>query len=118
MDVVWLAEIKWDYLRTRKQQLIRRRPKPVRVVYFEPYARGRENRYELREQDGVLTATVPFVKAVPGGPVRRLLDLGAVRRMIDVVARRRVERHTRVAGMAPHPVVVISNVFAIDIARE
>ena len=56
MQVVWFAEIKWDYLRTRKHQLIRRRPRGVEVVYFEPYARGRENRYALRDEEGVRVA--------------------------------------------------------------
>ena len=50
MDVVWLAEIKWDYLRTRKQQLIRRRPDDARILYLEPYVRGKPNRYDVREE--------------------------------------------------------------------
>ena len=91
-------------------------PEDVRVLYFEPYARGRENRYELRSEEGVLVATIPFVKAVPGGPARRLLDVGAVRRVIDAGARRRVARHMVGAKVESRPVVVISNVFAIDIA--
>ena len=118
MDVVWLAEIKWDYLRTRKQQLIRRRPEDVHVLFLEPYARGMPNRFSFYEDDGVLVATVPFVKVIPSGPVRRLVDLSVVRRMIDANAARHVRRHMRGAGMSPRPTVVISNPFAIAIARN
>jgi len=118
MDVVWLAEIKWDYLRTRKQQLIRRRPREVRMLYLEPYVRGRENRYEVRDQDGIGVATVPFVKAVPGGPLRSLLDLGAVRRMVDAWALRRTRRAMQVAGVPARPMVVTSNVFAAPVAAS
>ena len=69
MNVVWFAEIKWDYLRTRKQHLVLRRPQGVDVVFFEPYVRGRENRYDLRSVDGIHAATIPLVKSIPGrGP--------------------------------------------------
>ncbi len=117
MQVVWFAEIKWDYLRTRKHQLIRRRPRGVDVVYFEPYARGRENRYGLRDEDGVRVATVPFVKSAPPGPARLLLDLPAVRRVVDAVVTRRVRGHFAAAGVQPaQSVFVLSNVFAVRVA--
>jgi glycosyltransferase involved in cell wall biosynthesis len=118
MDVVWLAEIKWDFLRTRKQQLIRRRPEDVRVLYLEPYVRGRENRYEVRDQDGISVATVPFLKAVPGGPVRALLDLGAARRLVDAWALRRTRRAMQMAGVPERPAVITSNVFAAPVAAS
>jgi len=119
MDVVWFAEIKWDYLRTRKQQIVRRRPQDVRVLYLEPYVRGRENRFDLREVDGIGVATVPFVKAVPGGPARPLVDLAWVRRAIDARALARVRRLSRAAGMpAAGAAAVLSNVYAVAVARR
>jgi glycosyltransferase involved in cell wall biosynthesis len=117
MRVVWFAEIKWDYLRTRKQQLIRRRPRGVDVLYFEPYARGRENHYALRDVDGVRVATVPFLKSAPPGPARMLLDVPAVRRAVDAVVARRVRGHFAQAGIQPaQSVFVLSNVFAVRVA--
>jgi glycosyltransferase involved in cell wall biosynthesis len=120
MNVVWFAEIKWEYLRTRKQQLILRRPRDVDVVFFEPFIRGRENRYELRSVDGLRVATVPFVKSVPGrGALRTLLDRAAVRRAVDAVGVRRVRRHLDAAGVdANDAVVVVSNIYAIHVARS
>jgi glycosyltransferase involved in cell wall biosynthesis len=119
MQVIWLAEIKWNYLRTRKQQLIVRRPGDVELVYFEPFVRGRENRYALREEDGIRIATVPFIKSAPGGLARRLLNLRAVRGRVDASATRRIRRHLRTANVRlSDAVVVISNVFAIDIAES
>jgi len=117
MQVVWLAEIKWDYLRTRKQQLIERRPRDVDVVFFEPYVRGRPNRYEMREAGGVRVATIPFIKSVPGGPVRALMDVALVRRAVDAAALHRVRTRLRDANVDPAAsVCVISNVYAIRVA--
>ncbi|HEU4365619.1 MAG TPA: glycosyltransferase [Candidatus Krumholzibacteria bacterium] len=117
MQVVWLAEIKWDYLRTRKQQLIERRPRDVDVVFFEPYVRGRPNRYDLRDAAGVRVATIPFAKSVPRGIGRLLMDRAALRRVVDAAALRRVRAHLGAAGVDPAAsVVVVSNVYAIRIA--
>jgi glycosyltransferase involved in cell wall biosynthesis len=118
MQVVWFAEIKWDYLRTRKQQIIRRRPAGVDLVYLEPWVRGRDNPGRLRERDGIRVATIPFIKAVPGGPLRTLLDVPVARDAVDALARRRVAQRLAEAGVrADGATFVISNVYAIRVAR-
>ncbi len=117
MNVVWFAEIKWDYLRTRKQQLIARRPDGIDVLFFEPYARTRPNHYHLREVDGIRAVTIPFVKSVPGGPARALLERRMARRCVDAAATGRVKNALRTAGIDPaHSIFVISNVYAVRVA--
>ncbi len=119
MNVVWFAEIKWEYLRTRKQQLVLRRPPGVDVLFFEPYVRGRENRYHLRSVDGIRVATIPFVKSIPGrGPLRALLERAPVRRAVDAVAARRVRAHLDAAAIQPADTIfVLSNIYALHVAR-
>jgi glycosyltransferase involved in cell wall biosynthesis len=122
MDIVWFAEIKWDYLRTRKQQIIRRKPDDVRLLYLEPYIKGRENHFDLRECEGVegaWRATVPFVKAIPGGWMRAVSNVPAARSLVDAFALPRVRRLVRRAGMTPRTAgAVISNVYAVRLARR
>lgn len=120
MNVVWFAEIKWAYLRTRKQQLVLRRPPGVEVVFFEPYVRGRENRYDLRSVDGIHVATIPFVKSIPGrGALRTLVDQAPVRSTIDAVAKRRVRGSLAALGIDPaESVFVISNIYALHVAQS
>ncbi len=117
MDVVWFAEIKWDYLRTRKQQLIRRRPPGLSILFLEPFVRGRENPSRLREVDGIRVVTVPFIKNIPSGPARTALDIPLSRHFVDASARARVRGHLRAAGIDPEKsVFIISNVYAINVA--
>ena len=118
MDIVWFAEIKWDYLKTRKQQIIRRKPADVRLLYLEPYVRGRDNTFDLRRDRDVMRATVPFIKTVPRGqPLRWVLDRRWGRSLVDRYARSRVTRILREAGMVPARAgVVISNVYTVGLA--
>lgn len=119
MNVVWFAEIKWDYLKTRKQQIITRKPDDVRLLFLEPYVKGRSNRYGLRREGGVLCATVPFVKPAPGPAVRALLDQAWVRVMVDQIAHGRVRRLIGEAGFELGGAgVVLSNVYAVRVARR
>jgi len=119
MDVVWFAEIKWDYLRTRKQQLIRRRTPDLDLLFLEPFVRGRDNRYDLRPVDGIRAVTIPFIKSVPSGPARSALNLALARRVVDASARARVRGHLRRGGIDPRAATfVISNVYAIDVAAS
>jgi len=117
MDVVWFAEIKWDYLRTRKQQLVRRRPDGLRVLFLEPFVRGRDNRYDIRDVDGIRVVTIPFIKSIPTGPGRAALNVPLARQLVDASARSRVRGYLRRAGIDPaKSVFIISNVFAIGVA--
>ena len=119
MNVIWFAEIKWDYLRTRKQHIVLRRPQGVDVVFLEPYVRGRENRYDLRSVDGIHAATVPMVKSIPGrGALRALLDMSSTRRAIDAMALRRARRLLAATRIGPRAsTFVVSNIYAVHVAR-
>jgi glycosyltransferase involved in cell wall biosynthesis len=120
-DVVWFAEIKWDYLRTRKQQIIRRKPDGVRLLYLEPYLRGREN-LGLRRVDevgGMWCATVPFLKAIPGGLLRRVADAAPARAVVDAMALSRARRVAARAGFEPAAAAAVtSNVYAAAVVAR
>ena len=119
MDIVWFAEIKWDYLKTRKQQIIGRKPSDVRLLYLEPYVRGRVNRYTLRREGDIFCATVPFIKSVPAGILRRLISRPLVRRTVDWNAGVRVGRLLDQAGFDRKQLgKVISNIYAIKVASR
>jgi glycosyltransferase involved in cell wall biosynthesis len=117
MDIVWFAEIKWDYLKTRKQQIIRRKPDDIRLLYLEPFVKGRVNRYRLRSEGDIFCATVPFIKAVPSAPLKWFLDQRWGRSAVDRYARFRVSRLIRQAGFVPADSgLILSNVYAIRVA--
>lgn len=120
MDIVWFAEIKWDYLKTRKQQIIRRKPEDVKLLYLEPYVRGRNNSFEVRNEGGILCATVPFVKTVPKGQALRwVLDSATMRTVVDRFARSRVIRCIGDAGMEIKDAgLILSNIYAIGAAHR
>lgn len=119
MDIVWFAEIKWDYLKTRKQQIITRKPDDVRLLYLEPYVKGRSNRFDLRKEGNIFLTTIPFVKPVPNPVIRAVLDRAWVRALVDRIAHSRVKRFISEAGFALGDAgLILSNINAIHVAEK
>ncbi|MGH7494608.1 MAG: glycosyltransferase [bacterium] len=79
MKIVYLSEIKWRYLRTRKQQMVRRFPKDWQIFFVEPYARGRENRFRRQRENNVTYLTVPYFKNFSQAWLQRLISFVPVR---------------------------------------
>jgi len=119
MQIVWFAEIKWDYLRTRKQQIISRMPAGVRLLYLEPYVKGRRNRFRVRTEGPVFCATIPFIKSAPYFPLRAVLDRRSARQLVDWIARFRIQQVLRQLAIDPRQAgMIVSNIFAADIASQ
>lgn len=117
MQVVWFSEIKWDYLKTRKQQIISRKPADVQLLFLEPYVKGRRNDFGLRTEGDIFCATIPFIKSVPTFPWRNVLDQQVARRLVDFVARRRIRSLLKSTGFdSPKTGFIISNIYAADVA--
>ena len=109
MQIVWLSEIKWDYLKTRKQQIISRKPADVRLLYLEPYVKGRRNHFRLRTEGDIFAVTVPFIKSAPFFPLRAVLDRHTARKTVDNVARWRVQMLLRQLAIDPEDGSTVSD---------
>jgi len=117
MKIVWFSEIKWDYLKTRKQQIISRKPADVQLLFLEPFVKGRRNYFKLRTEGDIFCATIPFVKSVPQFPWRSVLDRRAARSAVDFIARTRINNLLgQLSFDPPNTGFVISNIYAADIA--
>lgn len=119
MKIVWFSEIKWNYLKTRKQQIISRRPADVQLLFLEPFARAGRNSYRLRDEGGLFYATIPFLKAAPYFPWQTVLDRRSARWVVDLVARKRVQRIVKHLEFDPSSTgFIISNIYAAKLVSR
>lgn len=85
MKVVVCAEVQWQYVRTRKQQILSRFPSDWPILFLQTYVRGRPNAWRPRRDGNVTYVTVPVFKNVPNPGLRRLLEFGPVRAFLNGV---------------------------------
>jgi glycosyltransferase involved in cell wall biosynthesis len=119
MKIVWFSEIKWNYLKTRKQQIISRKPADVQLLFLEPFKRSARNTYRLRHEGPVVCATVPFLKSAPYFPWTTVLDRRSARWIVDLVVRKRIEQILKRLDFDPaHTGFIVSNIYAAGIVSR
>lgn len=59
MNIVWYSEVKWNYLRTRKQNLLTHFPLNDRILFFQPFSFVKENFFFPRKEGNTYYLTLP-----------------------------------------------------------
>ncbi|PIS27248.1 MAG: glycosyltransferase family 1 protein [Candidatus Marinimicrobia bacterium CG08_land_8_20_14_0_20_45_22] len=62
MKLVWFSEIRWDYMTTRKQQILPRLPKEWKILFVEPYTFGKSMHWLPAKRDNIIVVGIPFLK--------------------------------------------------------
>ncbi len=113
MDLVVLSEVRWGYFRTRKQFLLSRFPDRWRVFFAQPPAAGADDPWTPRREGNVTYFSVPFLKPGTTSPLYNGVVATAPGRMaIEAAAELWLARALRRLGVAPDPVVMVSNIYA------
>jgi glycosyltransferase involved in cell wall biosynthesis len=117
MHIVFFSEIKWQYLRTRKQQLIRRFPSDWKILFVEPYTVGRSNRFTFRWDGNVCFVTIPYFKNFLQRWIRYLLSYRVVRAIVITVATIWVSILLWRSGFRRPDLLMVSNIYAAPLVR-
>ncbi len=119
MDLLALSEVRWGYFRTRKQFLLSRFPGRWRVFFAQPPGSGGDDPWRPRREGNVTYFTVPFLKPATRQPLYNLVaSTGVGRRAIEHAAGRHLRRAVTSLGVAPDPVVMVSNIYAAGLLAQ
>ena len=119
MQLIWFSEIKWTYLRTRKQQLLSRLPEDWEVLFLETYRKGVQNTWKPRRAGNVTYLTIPQLKNMPAGSIiRRFFDLRWARSAFNFFATIWIYFVIRGCGFGHANVFFISNVNSVDVVKR
>lgn len=110
MNIIWLSEIKWSYLRTRKQQILSRFLAEDMILFIEPISKWQPNRFTLRHDPPIHAITLPHIRLVTNLTVNRLLDKAYVRQGISRISGLWLDILLKLMSFKPD-VLVLSNVF-------
>ena len=77
--LIWFSEIKWDYMVTRKQQILKRFPQDTKILFIEPFVVGKQQNWFPRHYGNITVLTIPFLKAIPQPLIASLFNLRFIR---------------------------------------
>lgn len=119
MKVILCSDVQWHFVRTRKQQMVRRLPASWSVLYLQVYKRGRPNHWRPRRDGNVTYVTIPIFKHIPNPALRWLQDRLLFRALWNALIVVWVACVRRVTGFAGRPGVVlyVSNIYYGHVLR-
>ena len=79
MKVVCFSEIQWQYLTTRKQQVIRRFPDDWEILFFSSVVGGKANNFLPKREGRILHVCIPVLKNFPQPFVQKLFAFPPIR---------------------------------------
>jgi len=86
MIIYWFSEIKWGYLKTRKQQILSRFPISDQIIFIEPVSRITANKYSLQNHRPVYNITIPHLRSIANSLLLYLINIKFVRKIISRIA--------------------------------
>lgn len=118
LKIVWFSEIKWNYLKTRKQQIIEHFPENWEVLFIESYVAGKSNHFLPRKEGKVVHATIPFFKSTPNKIVNHIQNNKISRFCFQIVSYLWVTLLLCFTGFSTkNKVICISNVYYATIIK-
>ncbi len=119
MKLIWFSEIKWDYLKTRKQHIIENFPKEWEVLFVESFVFGRPNRFRPQRMGNITRLTIPFFKATPFPFLNKLQEKKIVQIIMESAVRFWIWFICRITGFSSSDrIIAISNVYFADIVKK
>ncbi len=113
MKIIFFSEIQWDYLRTRKQQIISRFPKDWMILFLQPYKARRKNYFSPVWHDNICVATMPFfLKNFKPDWIRRLLSFKLARFFILLIGWFWTREIIRQTEFHSPDLIMCSNIYA------
>ncbi len=109
MKIVWFSEIKWSYLKTRKQQIISRFPADWDVLFIEPFAKHQKNEYHPVKTNNLLHVTIPFIKATPSKILNALLSNRVLFVLLNFFYLHKIRKVLKKNGFQANDTVIVSS---------
>jgi len=119
MRLIWFSEIKWDYLVTRKQQILNRFPADVKILFIEPYVVGKSQNWLPRRHGNITVLTIPFLKTIPQPFIANLFNFRMVRWIFGILGSLYFKIFSNVLGFSGrNRVIGLSSAFWGKIASR
>ncbi len=117
MKIVWFSEIKWGYLKTRKQQILSCFTDHDTIYFIEPVSKKIANRFTLQDHNPVYSITLPQLRSVQSPLFNRILKISAVRKIISIISEAYFRVFRLIHRIKPD-IVITSNVYWADSLRS
>lgn len=122
MEIIILSEIKWQYMPTRKQNILSRLPKAWQMLFFEPYRLWSNYSVPVFHESNIRVSGIPFLKSLASDSIfakiyRFIVSITILCRLYDWLIAWHVQNVARISGFRKPDLIIISNPYALSCAK-
>ena len=113
MKIIWFSEIKWSYLRTRKQHILSNFKDNDEILFVEPLSFNLKNNFNISIEKNIKYITIPQIQNSDVKLFNVLLNLLPAKFILRKIGKYLVQKLLNDANFKPDK-LIISNVYWID----
>ncbi len=113
MKIIWFSEIKWSYLRTRKQHILSNFKDNDEILFVEPLSFNLKNNFNISIEKNIKYITIPQIQNSDVKLFNVLLNLLPTKFILRKIGKYLVQKLLNDTNFKPDK-LIISNVYWID----
>ena len=113
MKIIWFSEIKWSYLRTRKQHILSNFKDNDEILFVEPLSFNLKNNFNISIEKNIKYITIPQIQNSDVKLFNVLLNLLPAKVILRKIGKYLVQKLLNDTNFKPDK-LIISNVYWID----
>ena len=113
MKIIWFSEIKWSYLRTRKQHILSNFKDNDEILFVEPLSFNLKNNFNISIEKNIKYITIPQIQNSDVKLFNVLLNLFPAKFILRKISYYLVQKLLNDTNFKPDK-LIISNVYWID----
>jgi len=117
MKIIWFSEIKWSYLRTRKQHILANFNDSDEILFIEPISFNLKNKFNISIEKNIKYITVPQFQNSDINFLNYLINFFPIKSLIKIITKLFMNRLLKKEDFQPD-IIITSNVFWIDYLKN
>lgn len=118
MRIVWYSEVKWNYLRTRKQNLLAHFPPNDKILFFQPFSFVNKNFIFPRKEENVYYVTLPTYRKSKFKTFDKLMSFSIFRIFFYIVLKCYANFWIRILLKKTPDCICISNIYYLSLINN
>ena len=116
MKIIWFSEIKWSYLKTRKQHILTNFDNSDEILFIEPLSLNLKNNFNISTEKNIKYITVPQIQNSDHKLINYIIQLNFIKYLLSSISEKKVNNLLQNLKFIPD-IIIISNIFWIPFVK-
>jgi len=117
MKIIWFSEIKWSYLKTRKQHILSNFSNSDEILFIEPVSFNLKNKFNISIEKNINYVTIPQIQNSDIKLLNYLIHWFPFKFLLKFLSKIFIKRILKKTDFKPD-IIITSNIFWIDYIKE